>query len=247
MLQLPVDAAGQRICVSFITWQTAGRYCVCSLFINIINSHAIFQSTEKREPTTGQVLAIYKQTSQASHVELQKNLAGTFPEFDTCEALQLYVKVKRAYEKAKQFRGQLKEKFLETPFYPPMQKTDFPSPQTSNDTETSLSAQLQSVTLKSQELENQHKALKRQHSETEENLERLVSEKDQAESKVNILESLLEMTNTKISETLSNTEIKATEIQYEINEWETKFSLLTKQFDEATEYKEVKLQLLEQY
>ena len=96
------------------------------------------------------------------------------------------------------------------------------------------------MTIKAKQLENKHKALKRQYSECEENLEKLTVEKVQAQNKVNVLESLLEMANTKVTETLTNSKINTDEMKSEINEWETKYKMLARQYDQATEQLKIK-------
>jgi len=197
-------------------------------------------SSAKKPPTTGQVVDVFRQSAQAPHAELHKILAESFSEFNNCEPLTLYVKVKRAAEKSKQLRGKAKEQFLEAPFVPPIQKTNFVETVSEHDTEASLSEKFQSVTIKAKQLENKHKALKRQFSECEGNLEKLTVEKDQAQNKVNVLQSLLEMANTKVTETLTNSKINADEMKSEINEWETKYKMLARQFDQATEQLKIK-------
>jgi len=96
------------------------------------------------------------------------------------------------------------------------------------------------VTIKAKQLENKHKALKRQYSECEGNLEKLTVEKDQAQNKLNVFESLLEMANTKVTETLTNSKINTDEMKSEINEWETKYKMLARQYDQATEQLKIK-------
>jgi chromosome segregation ATPase len=156
-------------------------------------------------------------------------LSADFPSagFESCDDFVLYTKIQRLSNKFKLLKRKGKasdiQAFRDTQFLKP--EKVFPEPE---------DKEVNRLLLNTKAILNENKELKREIDFVDDTNENLVLQVSHAEKKIECLESLLELTNSKYKKAL-HCKTESAQLRQQLNDWESKYENLSQQYDNAVE------------